>query len=213
MAKTLKQASKAAIYRSKVKELDNLGTNPQEFLEAGTMSIIEEILGDFILRVQDNINKQKDMVVTGKISDIDLQAQDGVINVLANKHLLYQDRGVSGVNKKRDTPHSYTDKRPPVSVFREWIKRKNINLRNSRAMGFEERSPFDDMTEDKQINAAAWAMATKVFKEGFKGRKIYSKEIPKLIKDLEKEIADFAVQYLVQQVDVKPSAKRVIIKK
>lgn len=213
MAKTLKQASKAAIYRSKVKELDNLGTNPQEFLEAGTMSIIEEILGDFILRVQDNINKQKDMVVTGKISDIDLEAQDGVINVLANKHLIYQDRGVNGaIKKKYDTPHAYTDKRPPISVFRDWIKRKNINLKNSRAMGFEERSPFEDLSEDKQINSAAWAMATKVYKEGFKPRKIYSKEIPQLLKDLEKEIADFAVQYLVQQVDIKPSAKRIIIK-
>lgn len=212
--KNRKQASKASIYRSKVKELDNLGTNPQEFLEAGTMSIIEEILGDFILRVQDNINKQKDMVVTGKISDIDLQAQDGVINVMANKHLIFQDRGVNGaVIKKYDTPHAYSDKRPPVSVFREWIKRKNINLANSRKMGFEERSDFEDMTEDKAINAAAWAMATKVFKEGFKGHKVYSKEIPQLIKDLEKEIADFAVQYLVQQVDVKPEAKRVVIKK
>lgn len=211
--KNRKQASKAAIYRSRVQQLDNLGTNPKEFLEAGTLAIIEDILGDFILRVQDNLNNEKDMIVSGKINDITLEGQDGVINVMANKHLIFQDRGVNGAEKKKyDTPHSYKDKMPPVQVFKDWIKRKNINLTNSRSLGFDERSDFDSLTEDQQINKAAWGMAKKVFKEGFKPRNVYSKEIPQLIKELEKEIVDFAVQYLVQQVDVKPNAKRIIVK-
>lgn len=210
--KPLKQASKAAIYRDKVKQLDNIGSDSSEFLQGASLSVIEGILGDFILRVQKNINKEKDMVVTGRISDIELQSTEDSIDVIGNSWLIYQDRGVNGSERKRyDTPHKYTDKMPPVQVFREWIKRKNINLQNSRSLGFEERSDFEGM-EEKEINKLAWAMAKSVYKKGFKPRRIYSKEIPKLVEQLQKEITDFAIQYINQRINVKPEAKRIIPK-
>ena len=38
----------------------------------------------------------------------------------------YQDKGVSGTEKKYNTPYSYTTKMPPRKAFDKWIVRKGI---------------------------------------------------------------------------------------
>ena len=43
---------------------------------------------------------------------------------------LFQDKGVSGVKKKYNTPYSYKDKMPPPSKLDKWIVRKGIAPRN-----------------------------------------------------------------------------------
>lgn len=214
MAKNnLKAATKKSIQEAKVQQLDNFGTDVNEFLQTESLSLVEDIVGDFILRVQDNINNEEGMVTTGKISDISIEANGGTINVMGYPWLIYQDRGVNGAVKKLyNTPHAYTDKKPPVQVFKDLIKAKNIRLINNHKMKGKD-SPFKELTEEQQINNAAWAFVNKVYKEGFKPRNIYSKEIPQLIDDLTKQIADFTVQSIVQAIDVKPSAKRIILPK
>jgi hypothetical protein len=44
----------------------------------------------------------------------------------------FQDKGVSGVKKKYNTPFSYKSKMPPSDVFEAWIKRKGIKGRDKR---------------------------------------------------------------------------------
>lgn len=213
MAKnSLKSATKKSIYESNVKKLDSLGKPIGDYIKEESLQVIEGVVGDFILRVQENINSEKDMVTTGGISNITVKSDGGVVNVYANPWLLYQNFGVNGSKKKLyNTPHAYSDKMPPVQVFKDWIKRKNINLVNNEKYDrVEGASPFKELTEEQQINKAAWGMAKKVFKEGFKPRNIYSKEIPQLIKDLQKEVANFCVQAIVQNINVKESAKRII---
>jgi len=206
-----KQATKRSKYLANVDKLNQFGTSTNEFVD--TESVVEGILGDFVLRVQENINKEAGMVTTGSISEIEVKAENGQVNVYANPWLVYQDRGVNGAKKKLyNTPHAYTDKRPPVGVFKQWIKDKNIRLVNNEKYKGE-ASPFKELTEDEQITKAAWGMATKVYNEGFKPRKIYSKEIPKLVDDLANELGDFMIQALNQVIDVKESAKRNIISK
>lgn len=214
MAKNLKGASKAAIYRSNVEKVGQLGTSRDMFEES--LSVVEQVVGEFIDRVQENINKEKNFVTTGKINEITIQSKDGVINVYAHPHLIYQDRGVNGSKKKLyDTPHSYTDKMPPVQVFKDWIKEKKLFLtdKNDEHRKYDDRlsdkeksqdRPFKELTEDEKIEKAAWGMAQKVFQEGFKPRKIYSKEIPKLIEDLQKELTDFAIQQIENQITLQP---------
>lgn len=226
--KNLKGASKAAIYRSKVQQTDSLGTSVEEFVFEEGMSLVEQIVGDFIERVQDNISKEKNFSTTGKISDISMEMKDGVLNVYANPHLIYQDRGVNGSKvKKYDTPHSFSDKRPPASVFKEWIKNKQVFLtsKNDEHRKYDKRlsdkeksedRPFKELTEDEKIERASWAISTKVFNEGIKPRKIYSKEIPKLIEDLQSQLADFAIQQIQQNITIQPKeggGNRTIVKK
>lgn len=209
----LKGATKKSLHEAKVNQLDSLGTDINAYVQQESMTVIESVVGDFVERVHKNINSEKGMVTTGKINDITIQAENGTVNVYANPWLIYQDRGVNGsVKKLYNTPHAYTDKMPPVQVFKQWIKDKNIRLIDNKKY-YGEESPTKDLTEDEQITKAAWGMATNVFKNGFRPRNIYSREIPNLIEDLTKEVADFAVQAIVQSIDVKPSAQRIILKK
>lgn len=217
MAKNLKQASKAAQHRAKVASLDNLGTEEKEFDLKDTMSAIEGIMGDFIERVHENINKEKDFVTTGAINNIELESRDNQIIITAPPHLIYQDRGVNGRKLKLyDTPHSYKDKRPPVAAFKEWIKKKGTFLteKNQYHKRFDTRlteqekanQPFKELTDDELIDKAAWAISTKIYNTGFKPRKIYSKEIPKLIDDLDNLLGDFVVQQINQAININPRA-------
>ena len=43
----------------------------------------------------------------------------------------FQDKGVSGTQRKFDTPYSYKSKMPPPSAFDKWIVRKGIAPRSA----------------------------------------------------------------------------------
>jgi hypothetical protein len=209
MAQPYKKATKKAAYESKVAQLDTLGTGFEEFLQQESLTVVEDICGQFIERVKGNIETEK-LPVTGKISDITIETKDNQVQISAHPWLIYQDRGVSGTDTKRpNTPHAYTDKMPPVQVFEDYIREKNIQLRDEEQF-YEDGSPFKELTEDDKIKSAAWGMAMNVKKHGFKSRPVFSKEIPKLVEDLSNEIADFAVQSIFQMIDVQnPATNRV----
>ncbi|RZK45977.1 MAG: hypothetical protein EOO97_00130 [Pedobacter sp.] len=225
--KTRKEATKKAIYEAKVQQAGQLGEDVSEFVFEEGMSVVERVMGDFVERVTANIDNEKNFVTTGAINKLELKAESGVISVMAHPHLVYQDRGVNGSRVKLfDTPHSYHDKKPPVGVFREWIKNKQIFLtekndyhrkmddRLSKKERTEDR-PFKELTEDEQIDQAAYAMREKVYQEGFKPRHIYSKEIPKLVEDLGAALNDFCIQQIHQLINIQPregGGKRVIVK-
>jgi len=43
----------------------------------------------------------------------------------------FQDKGVSGTEKKYNTPYKYTNKMPPTRVFDKWVIRKGIAPRGT----------------------------------------------------------------------------------
>ena len=65
---------------------------------------------------------------------------DGVLKVSPNSFKLswdlgygtFQDLGVSGTEKKYDTPYSYKSKMPPIKPLADWAKRKGIKLRDEK---------------------------------------------------------------------------------
>jgi len=65
---------------------------------------------------------------------------DGVLKVSPNSFKLswdlgygnFQDKGVSGTEKKYDTPYSYKSKMPPIKPLADWAKRKGIKLRDEK---------------------------------------------------------------------------------
>ncbi|GAA4326159.1 hypothetical protein [Flaviaesturariibacter amylovorans] len=214
MAKNIRGASKAATRRALNTQAARLGTDESQF--DTELSVLETIVGEFIERVQANISKEKNFVTTGKISDISIKVVGDVVHVMANPHLIFQDRGVNGSKKKRyDTPHRYTDKRPPASAFIDWVKSKqgfltaknDYHRKMDDRISDQERSedrPFKELTDQQKIERAAWAVSTKIFNEGFRPRRIYSKEIPKLIDDLTAQFTDFAIQQINQKIDINP---------
>lgn len=39
-------------------------------------------------------------------------------------HASYVDKGVSGVEKRYDTPHAYTNEKPPIEALLPWVREK-----------------------------------------------------------------------------------------
>ena len=201
---SLKKASKKSINQSKVNMLSSLGQGYEEFDTSDLMTEAENAVGDFILRVRENM-QSKDLIVKGGIADMRIEVTGtNQIDVFGNPWLLYQDRGVNGSEEKKyDTPHSYTDKRPPAYVFEDYIRTKNIQLKfNENYTG--DPSPFEDIDgNEKAIKSAAYAMATKIYKEGFKPQNFYAIEIPSLVDDLKAIIPSFVKDQIVQQINAK----------
>jgi len=213
MGQGIKQASKKAQLQSKIDSLSTLGTSKESLNTQ--LSVIENIAASFIERVQKNI-EDADMVVSGKIEDISLQAENGVVNIYAQPYLVYQDRGVSGTEVKYDTPHAYTDKMPPVDALKDYIKQKNIQSTNEHKYegtpAKSKESSFKSVSDEDEIESTAYAIAKSIQKKGLKPKKVYSKEIPKLVDDLQDALRTFAIEQVAQMIDLPGDSKKVIVK-
>ncbi|MFT3908323.1 MAG: hypothetical protein QM737_02770 [Ferruginibacter sp.] len=179
MAKGIKSASN-------LRKLDALGTSKDSF------EVLKHPAGDFIRRVQNNL-KKKGKWLTGKTANLSIEETETGFNIIGSASLLYVDKGVSGTQKKYNTPFSYTTKMPPSSVFVEWIKRKNLNLRNNANYKGKE-SPTKELTQDEQIESAAYAMAINKKKYGQAPTNVVSDEIQQFVDEVSRQYADYVVK-------------------
>jgi len=89
----------------------------------------------------------------------------------------YIDQGVSGTERKYDTPFSYKDKIPPPSAFDGWIVRKGIAPRSSGGQ-FQSRKSLQ------------FAIAKSIFKKGIYPTHFFSDAVIESERLLPKEIKD-----------------------
>lgn len=199
MANTQAQAR-----QSLIDSLDNIGASREDYDNANVFTAAENDVANFISRVKANIDKAG-LVLSGNIEDLSVRITENGLQIIGNDYLLYQDRGVQGSvsgAKAPNSPHKYTKHMPPLQVFIDYIKRKNINLRN-QAQFFEGESPFKELTEEQLVLKAAKAMQITVFKYGFKPRNVFAKEIPQLKEDLKKSIKDFGTNAIKEVFNFK----------
>ncbi|MFT3912246.1 MAG: hypothetical protein QM737_22655 [Ferruginibacter sp.] len=185
MAKGIKPASNLS-------RLDAFGSDKNDF------DVLKHPAGDFITRVQKNL-KKADKWLTGKTANLRIVQTDSGFDIVANESLEYLDKGVSGTETKYNTPYKYTTKMPPPKVFEDWIRRKNLNKRNNAKYKGKE-SPTKELTQDEQIESAAFAMAKSHQKHGQKPLNVYSSEIDQLKDEIKKEFKDFAVRTILNQL-------------
>src|SRR5690606_31058062 len=113
MAKqNIKGASKKAQMNSLIDNMvANAGTDKGAF--SFNLNIIEEIVAEFIEAVKMDINKEKDHMVTGSIEELSIRVNSmNEIEILGLEHLIYQSRGVNGVQQHNGSVHSYTTLKP-----------------------------------------------------------------------------------------------------
>ena len=89
----------------------------------------------------------------------------------------FQDKGVSGVRKKYDTPFSYTDKQPPASVFDKWVIKRGIAPRNEKGQ-FQNRKGI------------AFAIARSIYLNGIKPSLFFTKPFENEYKKLSGELIE-----------------------
>ena len=94
----------------------------------------EEILNKFAKRViqqsrtrltKSKKNASKDLYNSLRY-DLTTSAAAFILNFFMEEYGSYQDRGVSGKNRKYTTPFSYKDKMPPPKALDKWMVRRNI---------------------------------------------------------------------------------------
>lgn len=208
MARSLDEASRTAANAAKtdaLNQLDNIGSDRSLFDTA--LEPIETACAAFIERVKANV-ESANIIVTGKIDELGIVAGDNGVFIYGQKHLKFQDKGVNGaVNKLYNTPYSYKDKPPPWQVFVDWIKTKNLQLRDEKKYTRKTNagSSFASLEgDDKDIENAARAIAMKVFRDGLKPKNLYTKEIPQLIKDITDSIPGFLAGSITEVINGLP---------
>ena len=89
----------------------------------------------------------------------------------------FQDKGVSGTERKFDTPYSYTTKMPPPSKLDKWIVKKGIAPRNVTGQ-FQSRKGIQ------------FAIARSIFKYGIKPSLFFTKPFEAAYKTLPDTLID-----------------------
>ena len=96
---------------------------------------------------------------------------------------VFQDKGVSGIKKKYNTPYSYTTKMPPPSKLDKWIVKKGIAPRTSGGK-------FKGRTISKVgfAKSIQFLIARSIFYKGIKPSLFFTKPFQKYAKGLPKEL-------------------------
>ena len=89
----------------------------------------------------------------------------------------FQDKGVSGTQRKFDTPYSYKSKMPPPSAFDKWIVKKGIAPRSASGK-FQSRKGLQ------------FAIARTIFKKGIKPSLFFTRPFEAAYKTLPDTLID-----------------------
>ena len=100
----------------------------------------------------------------------------------------FQDRGVSGTEKKYNTPYKYTNKMPPPKAFDKWIVRKGIAPR--------------DKGKFKSRKGLQFAIARSIYKKGIKPSMFFTKPFTAAFKRLPDDLVEAYSIGLEKQIQV-----------
>lgn len=100
----------------------------------------------------------------------------------------FQDRGVSGTEKKYNTPYKYTNKMPPPKAFDKWIVRKGIAPR--------------DKGKFKSRKGLQFAIARSIYKKGIKPSMFFTKPFTAAFKRLPDDLLEAYSIGLEKQIQV-----------
>lgn len=92
---------------------------------------------------------------------------------------MYQDKGVSGVEKKYNTPFSYKSKMPPIKPLADWAKARNIRLR-------DEQGKFTK----GNYNTIGYLIARSIYRKGIKPSLFFTKPFEQGFKKLPDELVE-----------------------
>lgn len=96
-------------------------------------------------------------------------------SISAEDYLPFIDKGVSGTEKKYNTPFGYTNKKPPAKVFENYPKNK----------GFKARDRQGKFITNKQFS---FIMQNHIFKNGIKPTLFFTKSFEQQYKKLPNEL-------------------------
>jgi len=110
--------------------------------------------------------------------DLNVSPNSFSMSFLMEDYGIFQDKGVSGIKKKYNTPYSYTNKMPPPSKMDKWIVRKGLKGVRGKDGKFISRKSLQFM------------IAKSIFEKGIKASLFFTKPFEKAFKNLDKDIIE-----------------------
>ena len=150
-------------------------TKTQETLEAFKKFVIQQ--------ARTRLSKERKNVSKELYNSLDATVKAMPNSILVefemNEYGLYQDKGVSGTEKKYDTPYSYKSKMPPIKPLAEWAKARNIRLR-------DEEGKF----KKGNYQTIGYLIARSIYRKGIKPTLFFTKPFEQGFKKLPQELAE-----------------------
>jgi len=128
--------------------------------------------------------------------DYDISQSSGTTSMSFNMadYGKFQDRGVSGTEKKYNTPYSYKSKMPPVKAFDKWVVRKGLAPRGKGGK-FASREGIK------------FAIAKSIYKKGIRPSMFFTKPFEAAFKRLPDELLEAYSIGLEKQIQVNINKK------
>lgn len=101
-------------------------------------------------------------------SDLDVNKNSFSLSFKMEDYGEFQDKGVSGVKKKYNTPFSYKDKMPPAKAFDRWVVKRGIAPRVKGKFASRESIKFAIARSVYYNGIKPTMFFTKPFEDGFK---------------------------------------------
>ena len=150
-------------------------TKTQEALEAFKKFVIQQ--------ARTRLSKERKNVYKELYNSLDATVKAMPNSILIefemNEYGLYQDKGVSGTEKKYDTPYSYKSKMPPIKPLAEWAKARNIRLR-------DEEGKF----KKGNYQTIGYLIARSIYRKGIKPTLFFTKPFEQGFKKLPQALAE-----------------------
>jgi hypothetical protein len=108
--------------------------------------------------------------------DINVSPNSFSLSFLMEDYGIFQDKGVSGIKKKYNTPYKYTNKMPPPSKMDKWIVRKGLKGVRGKDGKFISRKSLQFM------------IARSIYNNGIKPSLFFTKPFKKAFTNLDKDI-------------------------
>ena len=110
--------------------------------------------------------------------DLNVSPNSFSMSFLMEDYGIFQDKGVSGIKKKYNTPYSYTNKMPPPSKMDKWIVRKGLKGVRGKDGKFISRKSLQFM------------IARSIYNNGIKPSLFFTKPFQKAFTNLDKDIIE-----------------------
>jgi hypothetical protein len=145
----------------------------------------EKYLNDFakyvIQQSRSNLTKGNKNVNKNLYNSLDKEIEVGAnsfrMAFLMEDYGTFQDKGVSGKEKKYNTPFSYKSKRPPLKPITDWVKNRRFQFRqkNGKFMSYQ---------------STAFLVRNSIFKKGIKPSLFFTKPFEKAFERLPNELIE-----------------------
>jgi hypothetical protein len=153
-------------------QLDN--KNTKEYLNAFAKYVIQQS--------RSNLTKQGKNVDKKLYNSLDKEIEVGAnsfrMAFLMEDYGTFQDKGVSGTQKKYDTPFSYKSKRPPLKPIQDWVTKRRFQFRNKETGKF------------MSYKSTAFLITRGIFKNGIKPSLFFTKPFEKAFERLPDELVE-----------------------